>query len=97
MASKITPEIQRMFKQFKSMVGAPIRKVQMTDDQLCDILSVAQEDYASYVQNWLIKNQWANLYGKNVSNTDMAYALSVRSLEISSNVVSGLSSKASKV
>ena len=82
MASKITPEIQRMFKQFKSMVGAPIRKVQMTDDQLCDILSVAQEDYASYVQNWLIKNQWANLYGKNVSNTDMAYALSVRSLDM---------------
>lgn len=82
MASKITPEIQKMFKQFRTLVGAPVRKIQMDDDQLCDILSVAQEDYASYVQNWLIKNQWAALYGKNVSNTDMAYALSVRSFDM---------------
>ena len=82
MASKITPEIQRMFKKFRSLVGAPVRKIQMTDDQLCDILEIAQEDYAEKVQNWIVKNQWAALYGKGASSTDMAYALSVRSLDM---------------
>ncbi len=82
MATRLTPEIQKIFRQFKSSVGAPIRSIQMTDEQLCDLFDMAKEDYASYVQSWLIKNQWAALYGKGASNTDMAYALSVRSLDM---------------
>lgn len=82
MATKITPEIQKMFKQCRTLCGAPIRKVQLTDDQLCDILEVAQEDYSEQTMNWLIKNQWAALYGKGVSNTDFAFALSTRSLDL---------------
>lgn len=83
MAVKVTDEIAKMFKKFRSLCGAPIRPVQLTDDQLCDILEVAQEDYAEKVQNWLIEQNWAGLYGKNVSNTDFAYALSIRSLDMS--------------
>lgn len=82
MATKVTPEIATLFKQFRSLVGAPIRPIQLTDDQLCDILDIAQEDYAEKVQNWLIEQNWAGLYGKNVSNLDFAYALSVRSLDM---------------
>ena len=77
MATKVTPEIESMFRQFRSLCGAPIRPVQLTDDQLCDILDIAKGDYAEKVQNWLIEQNWAGLYGKNVSNTDFAYALSV--------------------
>ena len=29
----------------------------------------------------IIENQWASLYGKNLSSTDMAFALSVRTLD----------------
>ena len=47
------------------------------------VLEMSIEDYAEKVQNWLIESQWATLYGKNVSNTDMAYALSVRTLDMS--------------
>jgi hypothetical protein len=72
-----------MFKQFRSLCGAPIRPIQVTDDQLCDALAFAQEAYAEKVQNWLIEQNWAGLYGKNVSNLDFAYALSVRSLDMS--------------
>ena len=82
MATKVTPEISQLFKQCRSLLGAPIRPIQLTDDQLCDILDIAQEDYAEKVQNWLIEQNWAGLYGKNVSNLDFAYALSVRSLDM---------------
>jgi hypothetical protein len=37
--------------------------------------------YAQYVQEWLIEHQWQSLLGKTVGTTDMAFALSVRSLD----------------
>lgn len=83
MASKLTPEIQKLFKRFRSTIGAPIVDADITDEQMCDFLDMAVEDYAEKVQNWMIENQWATLYGKNVSNTDMAFAMSVRTMDIS--------------
>lgn len=82
MATKVTPEIEKMFKEFRSLCGAPIRAIQVTDDQLCDILDFVKGAYAEKVQNWLIEQNWAGLYGKNISNLDFAYALSVRSLDM---------------
>ena len=80
--AKITPEVEKIFKQFRSLVGAPIRSIQMSDEQLCDILDIAQEDYAEKVQNWLVEQNWAGLYGKGLTNTDFAYALSMRNLDM---------------
>lgn len=79
---RVTEEIQRMFKQVRTACGAPIMEVQLEDSMLCDLLEMCIEDYAEKVQNWLIENQWATLYGKNVSNTDMAFALSTRTLDM---------------
>lgn len=81
--TKITDEIQDLFRKCRTELGAPVVDVELTDAQLCDLLEMAIEDYAEKVQNWLIMNQWATLYGKNVSNTDMAYALSVRTMDMS--------------
>lgn len=80
---KITEEIQALFRRFRSAMGAPLQDVEITDEQMCDLLELSIEDYAEKVQNWMIENQWATLYGKNISNTDMAYALSVRTLDMS--------------
>ena len=82
MASNITPEMAKMFKQFRSLCGAPVRNIQVTDDQLCDILDFVKDAYAEKVQNWLAEQNWAGLYGKNVTNLDFTYALSVRSLDM---------------
>lgn len=79
---KISSEIQSLFKKVRTALGAPIREVQLTDDMLCDYLEMCVEDYAEKVQSWLVENQWATLYGKNVSNTDMAFAISTRTLDI---------------
>lgn len=80
---KVTKEIESLFKKCRSALGAPLMEVELIDEQLCDLLELSIEDYAEKVQNWMIENQWATLYGKDVSNTDMAYALSVRTLDIS--------------
>lgn len=81
--TKITDEIQDLFRKCRTELGAPVVDVELTDAQLCDLLEMAIEDYAEKVQNWLVMSQWATLYGKNVSNTDMAYALSVRTMDMS--------------
>ena len=73
----------RMFEQFRVSMGAPYRKVELDDDQLCTLLEIAIEDYAQYVQEWLVEHQWQSLLGQNVDTTDMAFALSVRSLDLS--------------
>lgn len=83
MNSKMTEEISSLFDRFRKTMGAPMVEVEVTDDQLCANLDLAVEDYAERVQNWLVETQWANLYGKNISNTDMAYALSLRTMDMS--------------
>jgi hypothetical protein len=80
---KITDEISTLFRRLRSELGAPITDVELTDEQLCDLLEMSIEDYTEKVQNWVIENNWANFYGKNLSNSDLAYALSIRTLDLS--------------
>lgn len=80
--TKITNEIKDLFQRVRVELGAPIRTVQLTDEQLCSLLEICISDYAEKIQNWLIENQWSNLYGKNLTTTDMAYAMSVRSFDL---------------
>jgi hypothetical protein len=74
-------EKDRIFRQFKHSLGAPIRDVELLDEQLCTFLEISTEDYAMRVQNWLIENQWQSVFGKNTDTTDMAFALSVRDFD----------------
>jgi hypothetical protein len=72
---------QRIFEQFRVSMGAPLRQVELTDDMLCILLDISIEDYAQYVQEWLIEHQWQSLLGKNINTTDFAFALSVRDFD----------------
>ena len=83
MAVALTEEMQTLFRKVRSVLGAPVRSVELTDDQLCDLFSVSVDDYAEKVQNWLTEVQWATMYGKNITNLDMTYALSLRTLDMS--------------
>lgn len=76
-----TEERDKIFRQFRHSVGAPIRQIELTDEQLCTFLEIAIEDYSEYVQEWLVESQWSSLLGKSISTTDIAFALSVRSLD----------------
>ncbi len=75
---KITKEL---FKHVRTKLGAPIRKIQLTDEMLYDLFIMCIEDYQKEVHEWLIENQWGNLNGVDMTTTDMTYALSVRTLD----------------
>ena len=75
----------KIFEQFRVSMGWPNRQVELDDDQLCVLLEIAIEDYAQYTQEWLIEHQWMSLLGKNIDTVDMAFALSVRSLDFSTS------------
>ena len=74
-------EREKLFRQLRHSLGAPIRQIELNDEQLCTLLEISIEDYAQYVQEWLIEHQWSSLLGQNITTTDMAFALSVRTLD----------------
>ena len=80
----ITDKVKELFKIARTKCGAPIRQVQITDDQMCDLLKVAIGDYAEVVQNWVIESQWLNLQGNQTLLKDpaqAAYALTIRTMD----------------
>lgn len=82
--TKITDEIKSLFKRVRSLLGAGVRSVELTDEQLCDLLQVAIEDYSERTLNEVISNSWAGFYGKNTANsTELAHAFMARSLDLS--------------
>ena len=76
-----TADKDKLFRQFRHSLGAPIRQIELTDEQLCTLLEISIEDYAQYVQEWLVEHQWQSLLGHNITTTDMSFALSVRTLD----------------
>lgn len=72
---------ERLFRQVRHTLGAPLRKVELEDEMLCTYLEISIEHIASFLQNWLIENQWSSLIGKDVTKSDIAFALSTRSLD----------------
>lgn len=82
----ITDELRGLFKMVRTKLGAPIRQIQLTDDMLCDLLEMCTGDYAEKVQNWIIEQNWLNLYGKNSflqNPQDLAFALTQRTMDFS--------------
>lgn len=72
---------EKLFRQFKHSLGAPIREIEVPDEVLCTLLEISIEDYAMYVQEWLIEHQWFSLLGQSIDTTDMAFAMSVRNFD----------------
>lgn len=80
--AQLTEEVKSMFKKVYTQLGAPIRAVQLTDEMMCELLDIAIEDYSEKINNWLIQNQWASIYGKNLSSKEMAFAISTRTFDM---------------
>ena len=71
-----------LFKKVRAELGAPTRKIEVTDDEMCELLENATQDYAERVQFFIAESNWASLYGKNLSNMDLAWSMSVRTLDL---------------
>ena len=81
----LTEDVKSLFRTVRTMLGAPIRKVQLEDEQLCDLLDVAIGDYAEKVQNWILEAQWLNIQTKNQitfqNPNELAYAMTIRTMD----------------
>lgn len=79
--TRVTDDVKSLFKRVRTLLGAPIRMVEISDEEFCNLLDICIEDYASKVQNFLIDTQWQSLYGKKIDATDFAHALSTRTFD----------------
>lgn len=78
----LSEEKKELFHDIRELLGCSVRKVELTDDKMCSLLRQSVGDYSVYVQKYIIKNNWAQLYGKNSTNIDLAFNLSMRSLDM---------------
>jgi hypothetical protein len=74
-------EKDRLFRQVRHQLGSPLRKIEIPDEVLVTLLELSIEDYAEYVQNWLIDSQWSSFIGHHIDNVDMAFAITTRTLD----------------
>ena len=82
---ELSKEKKRLFENVRRRLGLSVRSVELDDETLCSLLEQCVGDYASYVQNFIIEANWAQLYGKNITNfssQDIAFSLSMRTLEM---------------
>ena len=80
---RISPEDrQKLFKQVRHRLGAPIRKIQLEDEQMESLLEIATEDYIEYIQNYIIEHQWPSLIGLNINEADLTRAFVTRSSDL---------------
>lgn len=81
----LTDDIRSLFRTVRTMLGAPVRAVQLDDEQLCDLLDVAIGDYSEKVQNWVLETQWLNIQNKSTfqfqNANELAYAMTVRTMD----------------
>lgn len=74
-------EQAKLFKQAKHQLGAPIRKIQLDDEQMYSLLEMATEDYFEYIQKYIIEHQWPALLGIDVSEVDLTKAFVTRNFD----------------
>ena len=73
-------EREKLFRQVKHRLGAPIRKIELEDEMMSTLLEISIEDHSSYINEWLIESQWTAIYGKDITTTDLSKALTTREM-----------------
>ena len=82
MPGLISPEKrEKLFRQSKHMLGAPIRGVELIDEMMDTALEIAIMDYGMYVQDWLIENQWGSIAGLDQDEASTTSAFMTRDLD----------------
>ncbi len=80
---RIDPEEkQKIFKQVRHRLGAPIRKIQLDEEQMDSLLEIATEDYVEFIQNYIIEHQWPSLIGLDISEADVTRAFITRGQDL---------------
>lgn len=75
------PERTKLYTRLRHVLGAPLRSVELEDEQLDSLLEIAIEDYSQYIQDWLIESQWTSLYNLNLDTQSLSKAFITKSLD----------------
>ena len=79
MALISTVERNKLFLKIKHELGYPIRPLEIEDEMMDSYLEMVIEDYSSYVNEWLIQQQWVGLQGVEVDSNNFFDAFTTKS------------------
>jgi len=75
------PYRSQLYTKVRHVLGAPIRSIELEDEQMDSILEFSIGDYAQYVQDWLIESQWTSLNNLNLDTQSLSRAFVTKSLD----------------
>jgi hypothetical protein len=81
MAVIAEPQRTALYTRIKHLLGAPLRSVELEDEQMDSLLELSIGDYSQYVQDWLIESQWTSLYNLNLDTQSLSKAFITKSLD----------------
>jgi hypothetical protein len=82
MSTIISPkEKELLFTQALHLMGAPVRSVEIKDEQLGTFLELSISQYEQMVYDWLIESQWSALIGLDIDTQSLARAFTTRSMD----------------
>jgi hypothetical protein len=75
------PERSKLYKKVRHILGAPLRSVELEDEQMDTLLEFSIDEYSQYVQDWLIESQWTALNNLNLDTQSLSRAFTTRSFD----------------
>jgi hypothetical protein len=75
------PERSELYKKIRHLLGAPLRGVELEDEQMDTLLEFAIDEYSQKVNDWLIESQWTSLWNLNLETQSLARAFVTKSLD----------------
>ena len=75
------PERTKLYTRIKHLLGAPLRSIELEDEQMDSLLELSIGDYSQYIQDWLIESQWTSLYNLNLDTESLSRAFITKSLD----------------
>ncbi len=74
-------EFEILAKQVRVLLGGGVRTVEIKDEEMEVLLTVAIEEYSSFINDWLIQNQWSTLQNLQIDSADITFALTTKTLD----------------
>jgi len=75
------PHRSELYRKVRHLLGAPLRSVELDDEQMDTLLEFSIDDYSEQVQTWLTESQWTSLYNLNLDTQSLSKAFITKSLD----------------
>ena len=82
--AEVSQEVKDLFHIALSRLGYPIRSVELTQDQMCDYLTLAVGEYQKEIQNFISDSNWMSVFGQVFNDSsELTHSLTMRNLDYS--------------